>query len=167
MRTGFPSLHRSQAFPCHPPAALTRCPARRNSSRAISGHTPADDQGHRRLNASRDTLPELATCRTIEGMTATENAASLLRDLRRQQGRSLRSAAADIGIAPSQLSRLERGQRGLALDISERLSDYYGVPSEIIALAQGEVPPDIVRIFQEHPEELERLRAHYGVQASQ
>ena len=103
----------------------------------------------------------------IEGMAATQNAASLLRELRRQQGRSLRSAAADIGIAPSQLSRLERGQRGLALETSERLSDYYGVPSEILALARGEVPPDIVRIFQEHPEELERLRANYGVQAHQ
>ena len=100
-------------------------------------------------------------------MTATQNAASLPCDLRRQQGRSLRSAAADIGIAPSQLSRLERGQRGLALEVSERLSEYYGVPSEIIALARGEVPTDIVRIFQEHPEELGRLRAHYGVQAPQ
>jgi antitoxin component HigA of HigAB toxin-antitoxin module len=67
---------------------------------------------------------------------ARQNAASLLRDLRRQQGRSLRSAAADIGIAPSQLSRLERGQRGLALEVSERLSDHYGLPSEIIALGE-------------------------------
>lgn len=94
-------------------------------------------------------------------MAGTQNAASLLRDLRRQQGRSLRSAAADIGIAPSQLSRLERGQRSLAGDVSERLSDYYGVPSEVIALAQGEVPLDIVKIFQEHPEEMDRIRARH------
>lgn len=79
----------------------------------------------------------------------------------------MRSAAADIGIAPSQLSRLERGQRGLALEVSERLSEYYGVSSEVIALAQGEIPRDIVRIFQEHPEELERLRALYGSEATQ
>ncbi len=101
-----------------------------------------------------------------KSVTATQNAASLLRDLRRQQGRSLRSAAADIGIAPSQLSRLERGQRGLAAEVSDRLSDYYGVPSEIIALARGEVPEDIVRILQEHSEELEGLRARHGVEAS-
>lgn len=98
-------------------------------------------------------------------VSATQNAASLLRDLRRQQGRSLRSAAADIGIAPSQLSRLERGQRGLALEVSERLSEYYGVSSEIIALAQGEIPQDVVSIFQEHPEELARLRVRFGVEA--
>jgi len=107
-------------------------------------------------------LPTLATRHIVDGMPATQNAASLLRDLRHQQGRSLRSAAADIGIAPSQLSRLERGLRGLAVEVSERLSEYYGVSSDIIALAQGEVPPDIVRIFQEHPAEMERLRARYG-----
>ena len=100
-------------------------------------------------------------------MSATQNAASLLRELRHQQGRSLRSAAADIGIAPSQLSRLERGRRGLAVEVSERLSEYYGVSPEIIALAQGEIPLDILRIFQEHPEELERLRSRYGTEPTQ
>lgn len=78
----------------------------------------------------------------------------------------MRSAAADIGIAPSQLSRLERGQRGLASDLSERLSDYYGVAAEVIALDQGEVPDDVVRILQNHPEEMNRLRQLYGAEVS-
>lgn len=112
-------------------------------------------------------LPKVATRHIVDNMPASQDAASLLRDLRRQQGRSLRSAAADIGIAPSQLSRLERGQRGLGATVSERLSEYYGVSAEIIALAQGEVPGDIVRIFQEHPEELRRLRDRYGEEAPQ
>lgn len=95
-------------------------------------------------------------------MATTPSTANLLRDLRRKQGRSLRSAAADIGVAPSQLSRLERGQRGLAPDVSERLSSYYGVSSDVIALAQGEIPVDIVRILQQHPEEIENLRNRHG-----
>ena len=95
-------------------------------------------------------------------MAATPSTANLLRELRRQQGRSLRSAAADIGVAPSQLSRLERGQRGLAADVSERLSSYYGVSADVIALTQGDVPADIVRILQEHPSEIEKLRRRYG-----
>ena len=114
------------------------------------------------LYSQLNLLPILATWHIVHRMPAMQNAASLLRDLRQQQGRSLRSAAADIGIAPSQLSRLERGQRGLGVEVSERLSEYYGVSSEIISLAQGEVPPDIVRIFQQHPAEIERLRAQYG-----
>ena len=43
-----------------------------------------------------------------------------------------------------------------------RLSDYYGVPAEVIALAQGEIPHDVVRILQDHPEEIDRLRASFG-----
>ena len=97
-------------------------------------------------------------------MAATPSTANLLRDLRRQQGRSLRSAAADIGVAPSQLSRLERGQRGLAADVSLRLSNYYGISAEVLALAQGEVPEDVVRILQMHPEEVEKLRERYAHQ---
>ena len=94
-------------------------------------------------------------------MAESTSAANLLRSLRREQGRSLRTAAADIGVAPSQLSRLERGHRGLGDGMPERLASYYGVPAEIIALAQGEVPEDVVRILQRHPEEMERLRSQY------
>jgi transcriptional regulator with XRE-family HTH domain len=99
-------------------------------------------------------------------MAATENAANLLRSLRREQGRSLRSAAADIGVAPSQLSRLERGQRGLGADVSERIAHYYGVPAEVVALSSGDVPDDVVRILQTHPELIERLRAEYAERAA-
>ena len=99
-------------------------------------------------------------------MAATPSTANLLRDLRRRQGRSLRSAAADIGVAPSQLSRLERGQRGLAADVSLRLSSYYGISAEVLALAQGDVPEDVIRILQKHPEEVEKLRERYGHQVT-
>lgn len=95
-------------------------------------------------------------------MASTPSTANLLRELRRKQGRSLRSAAADIGVAPSQLSRLERGQRGIAPEISERLSSYYGVPKDLICLAQGDVPPDIVQILLAHPESIDDLRRRYG-----
>lgn len=95
-------------------------------------------------------------------MAGTENAATLLRSLRRQQGRSLRTAAADIGLAPSQLSRLERGQRGLAPEVSARIASYYGVSAEVIALAHGEIPADVVRILQEHPDLIDQLRANYA-----
>jgi transcriptional regulator with XRE-family HTH domain len=100
-------------------------------------------------------------------MGESENAASILRSLRREQGRTLRTAAADIGVAPSQLSRIERGQRGLGSDISEKLSNYYGVSAEVIHLSQGEVPADVLRILQSHPEAMDRLRELYPEQAAQ
>jgi len=88
--------------------------------------------------------------------------ANLLRDLRRRQGTSLRTAAADIGIAPSQLSRLERGQRGIAHDMSDRLSKYYDVPADVIALMSGTIPDDIIEILKANPELITRLRSEYG-----
>lgn len=95
-------------------------------------------------------------------MSANQSAASLLRDLRRRQGHSLRSAASELGLAASQLSRIERGERGLGDATALRLSDYYSVPAEVIHLAQGQVPSDIVEILQAHPEEIERLREKYS-----
>lgn len=95
-------------------------------------------------------------------MSKQESAASLLRDLRRRQGHSLRSAAAELGMAPSQLSRMERGQRAVGDGTAQRLSDYYQVPAEIINLARGQAPADVVAILQAHPEEITRLRQKYG-----
>ncbi len=95
-------------------------------------------------------------------MTRRQTAASLLRELRRSQARSLRTTAADLGLAPSYLSRLERGERGCTEELSQRLADYYGVSHELIELAEGRVPDDVVAILAEHPEELIRLRKLYG-----
>jgi transcriptional regulator with XRE-family HTH domain len=95
-------------------------------------------------------------------MGKSESAASLLRDLRRRQGHSLRSAAAELGIAPSQLSRMERGERAVGEKTAERLSAYYAVPAEVIDLARGQAPADIVTILQDHPEEIARLREKYA-----
>ena len=95
-------------------------------------------------------------------MAKGESAASLLRELRRRQGHTLRSAASELGVAPSQLSRMERGERTVGETAAKRLSDYYNVPSEIINLAIGQVPEDVMEILRNHPEELERLRSKYG-----
>jgi transcriptional regulator with XRE-family HTH domain len=94
-------------------------------------------------------------------MKRNDSAASLLRELRERQGHSLRSAASELGIAPSQLSRMERGERSVADDKVQRLSDYYGVASELIKLSQGQVPDDVIAILQMHPEEISRLRGRY------
>ena len=95
-------------------------------------------------------------------MAGTESAASLLRRLRQEQGRSLRTAAADIGIAPSQLSRLERGERKLGGNMSSRIASYYGVPPEAISLVRGDIPPDIIEIIRNNPELISRLRNEYS-----
>lgn len=92
----------------------------------------------------------------------TESAASLLRDIRRQQGHSLRSAASELGIAPSQLSRMERGHRPVGEGLAARLSEYYKVPADVVNLARGVAPEDVLQILRQHPEEITRLREKYS-----
>jgi transcriptional regulator with XRE-family HTH domain len=89
-------------------------------------------------------------------------AAHVLRELRKGQGRSLRVAAGDLGLAPSHLSRIERGQRGMGVELGERVANYYGVSSEMISLSEGRLPQDLAEILLSHPEEIDRLRAQFG-----
>lgn len=95
-------------------------------------------------------------------MSKSESAASLLRRLRREQGRTLRAASTHLGLAPSQLSRIERGERRPSLETTQKLAAYYHVPADILALQDGHVPEDIIKILIAHPEEIERLRASYS-----
>ncbi|MDS0200240.1 helix-turn-helix domain-containing protein [Microbacterium imperiale] len=89
------------------------------------------------------------------------SAAAALREIRRRQGLSLRSAAAELGIAPSHLSRIERGERSVADSTAQRMSNYYSVSAEVIDLVRGQIPADVIAILREHPEELDHLRARY------
>ncbi|MGC4886375.1 helix-turn-helix domain-containing protein [Micromonospora sp. DT227] len=98
-------------------------------------------------------------------MTGKESAATLLRRLREEQGHSLRAVADQLGIAASQLSRLERGERRYSPEVGDRLASYYGIPAEALELLEGRVPADIVEILKRHPQEIERLRRVYGREA--
>lgn len=52
--------------------------------------------------------------------------------------------------------------RSVGEETASRLSAYYEVPAEVIDLARGQAPLDIIRILQDHPEEISRLRERYG-----
>ncbi|MFF5293018.1 helix-turn-helix domain-containing protein [Paractinoplanes globisporus] len=95
-------------------------------------------------------------------MAKKDTAADLLRSLREAQGRSLRAVADEVGIAPSQLSRLERGERSHTSLVGRRLAEYYGISLELLDLLEGRIPPDVVEILINHPEEITYLREKYG-----
>jgi len=87
-----------------------------------------------------------------------QDVGALLRSLREDKGESLRQTASNVGVAPSQLSRMERNQRSLG-STAERLADYYSVP--VARLIPAGLPPDIVAILQQNPEEIDSLRSKY------
>ncbi len=95
-------------------------------------------------------------------MKGRATAASLLRELREEQGRTLRLAAGELGLAPSSLSRIERGERTVSPNLTERLADYYGVSSELLDIAEGRLPADLRAILLRHPEVVKGLRARYS-----
>jgi HTH-type transcriptional regulator, competence development regulator len=86
----------------------------------------------------------------------------LLRRMRTEKGRSLRGAAEDLGVDPSYLSKVERGQKPLPESLRRRVTDYYEADDEQLLVANGGVPADIARILAEHPEALGELRRRYG-----
>ena len=94
-------------------------------------------------------------------MSETANAAKLLRQLREERGTSLRKVAEELGVAPSHLSRLERGEKSPSDDLRRRAAKYYGVDADILALDRGLVPDDILAIFREHPELFAELRQRF------
>lgn len=97
-------------------------------------------------------------------MTRPDKAANILRKIREDQGVTLREAAGALGIAPSHLSRLERAERGGSDELLRRAADYYGVPMDVVSVAEGKVPSDILAILSKHPELITEIRAKYGEQ---
>jgi transcriptional regulator with XRE-family HTH domain len=95
-------------------------------------------------------------------VSETVVAARLLRQLRKDQGRSLREVADELGVAPSHLSRLERGEKSPSGELIQRAARYYGLDDEIVGLASGRVPADVVEILRRFPELLGELRDRFG-----
>ena len=95
-------------------------------------------------------------------MSETAGAARLLRQLREGRGQTLRSAAGDLGVAPSHLSRWERGEKAPSGDLQQRAADYYGVDADVLGLEAGRVPEDVLDILRAHPELLVELRTRFG-----
>ena len=91
-------------------------------------------------------------------MARETDIASLLRDLRLKKGESLRSAARGLGVDPSHLARVEAGDKPLSLTLGQRVTDYYNVEPDHVYVAAGTLPPDVVSILLDHPEELKRIR---------
>jgi transcriptional regulator with XRE-family HTH domain len=88
--------------------------------------------------------------------------AELLRELRESKGISLRSAARELGIDASYLSRVERGDKKASPSVLDRAASYYELPREDFAWADGKLPSDIIEILRSHPDLVRQLRQTYG-----
>lgn len=106
-------------------------------------------------------LPKLTTPLYGGGM-AGRRIADMLRNARQAKGQSLRSAAKDLGVDASYLSRVETGERQPSAELRDRAVSHYALDGEHVALAAGDIPSDIAEILLQHPELLVEIRARYG-----
>lgn len=85
-----------------------------------------------------------------------------LRALRVARGESLRGTARQLQLAPSYLSRLERGERVASSQVYKKLCDHFGIKTDQLAEAKPAIPAEISQILIDHPEEIVRLKLAYG-----
>lgn len=79
---------------------------------------------------------------------------------RRRTGRGLRETARIAGVAASFIARLESGEQAprLAPETLARVAVAYGVEADLLWLACGRAPPDIVEGLRRRPESLVDVR---------
>lgn len=77
----------------------------------------------------------------------------ILRELRGRAGIGIKRLAPDLGVSYSYLSKLEHNQVRPSEELVERVADYFAYDRSRLLLAADRVPPEILAILREHPEE--------------
>jgi len=93
-------------------------------------------------------------------MTDNDLIGRLLKEARERKGASLRAAAGQLGVDPSHLYRVESGAKLPSPHLQQAASDYYGISTQELALASGQIPADIVEILRRNPQLLEVIRGY-------
>jgi transcriptional regulator with XRE-family HTH domain len=87
----------------------------------------------------------------------------ILRELRRKAGLSIKRLAPDLAVNYSFISRLENNDVGPSEEFVKRVAEYFGYDNDLLLLAAGKVPAEMLGILREHPEEaLALLRQNFG-----
>lgn len=90
---------------------------------------------------------------------APKDLPTLLREIRKGAGESLKSAGPELGVTYGYLSKIENGFVAPSAELLARIAAYYGASQDELMLAAGRLPPDVTQILQKHPQKaIELLR---------
>ena len=90
----------------------------------------------------------------------------VLRGLRTQSGFGIKKLAPDLGVSYSYLSKLESNQIRPSYDLVERVAKYFDHDRDQLLLAAEKVPPEVMQILREHPEDaIALLKERFGRRA--
>jgi transcriptional regulator with XRE-family HTH domain len=92
---------------------------------------------------------------------------SILRKLRTDSGKGIKKLAPELGVNYTYLSKLENEEIRPSEELVERISKYFGYDRQRLLLSAGRVPPEILDILREHPEEaVNLLKERFGNRAN-
>jgi transcriptional regulator with XRE-family HTH domain len=87
----------------------------------------------------------------------------LLRNLRHESGVSIKRLAPELGVTYSYISKLEHGATSPSKEVVYKTAKYFSADPNRLLLAAGRVPPEVLRILQEHPDDaLKFLKERFG-----
>jgi len=85
-----------------------------------------------------------------------EESGKRLKALRVKAGKTQMEVANDLGIALESISRIERGVRGVSVDMIEMLKDYYGTTADFI-ISGKETGNHVESLLASYPEEKQQM----------
>jgi transcriptional regulator with XRE-family HTH domain len=87
----------------------------------------------------------------------------VLRSLRTAQGIGLKRLAPDLGVTYGYLSKLENDLVRPSPELIQRVAHYFDYESDTLFRLAQKIPPDVLDILREHPEEaVSYLRERFG-----
>jgi len=92
----------------------------------------------------------------------------ILHDLRSKTGVGIKRLAPELGVSYSYLSKLESNHVRPSEEFVERVARYFDYDRDRLLLSADKVPPEILQILREHPEDaIEFLRERFGQRGEQ
>ena len=86
-----------------------------------------------------------------------------LRRLRTKAGVGIKRLAPEIGVSYSYVSKLENNEVNPSEELIGRIAAYFHYDRDRLLLSAGKVPPEILRILQDNPEDaVDFLRRRFG-----
>jgi transcriptional regulator with XRE-family HTH domain len=87
----------------------------------------------------------------------------LFRHLRSKTGLGIKRLAPELGVSYTYLSKLENNELNPSEEFVQRAAKYFKTDRNHMLLSAGKIPPEVLKILREHPEDaVELLRARFG-----
>lgn len=78
----------------------------------------------------------------------------LLARLREEKGEGIKTLAPAIGINYTYISKIESDKSTPSVELIQRIAEYFNCDEDMLMIAAGRIPPKMMKVVQENPEEV-------------